>query len=183
MPDETVLLHNVSAHVAWVAPGQLRCEVTGRVVTALLVAAGLGASALGAGALIAAVNLPFPDPRPLMFSGVVALLCGFALLGLAWTRRRNLGIYLFDAAQQQLARLVGAQVAERWRFDQIQSVVERVDITDGTRLDLLPRLPAWLVLITADGRHLRVAKGGAAELAGVRGALAELGVKAASPGT
>jgi len=181
MPDPTDLLHNVSARVRQVGPGRLRCEVTGRLVTSLLIAGGLVALALGSGSLVAAFSLPFPDPRPLMLCGVVALLGGLLLLGMAWSRSRKGGIYLLDRETRTITRLVGESERERWRFDQIHSIEHIVDITDGTRLDLLPRLPAWLVLVSSDGRRLRVAKGGEAELARVRRALEELGLKADPP--
>lgn len=174
--DTQILLKNVAAQVCWDGPGRLRCEVSGAVVTVLLAAGAVLFLGMGAGAGVAGLALPFPDPRPLLGAGAMAGVSGVVFALLARGRAKKSGTYLLDGGTRRITRVVRGKLREQWSFDAVQRVETAVDLTDGTRLDLLPALPAWLVLVVEGGRKLRVAKGGKAELAGVERALGELGL-------
>jgi len=177
MAEEALLLKNVSAQVRWVGPGLLRCEVPGSVVTVLLAAAAGVGLAIGGASGVAALILPFPNPLPVLASSGMVIVGGGVFGWLALSRKRKSGIYLLDRNKREIVRLVRESPKERWGFEEIRRVETAIDLTDGTRMDLLPALPAWLVLVTAGGRRLRIAKGGKAELERVEAALGEVGLR------
>lgn len=179
-PPDLPILQNVSARVVRDGPARLRCEVPGSAVIVLL-AIGSGVTLIMGLACLGLV-LSGVAPPPLLASAVMGLVFGAVLGALARGRRRRSGTFLVDGGARTLVRLRGAREEGRWSFDDVVALRERVDLTDGMRLDLLPDLPRWLEAQLRDGARLRLAKGGRDELAAARRELAALGLAAAREG-
>ena len=89
--------------------------------------------------------------------------------------RREMGPVIFDRTNRTVTHEPSQR---RWRFEDVRGIRAVRDVTDGTRLDIFPELPKWLLVEFEDGSSLRVAKGSQAELEPITHWLQQAGVSA-----
>ena len=171
-PD--ALLRHSACSVVLKEPGVLVCEVFGSMMNVALVLVG-ALFVLSAFSRVPLFIDSSPEPLMLILASIGSLAFGWFLIRRFQKRKREISRFEIDQTQRVIQDMANGDV---WAFDDVARVYTVADLTDGTRLDLFPSYPRWLMVIFKDGRRIRLAKGGRKELAPVLQWLSDAGLPA-----
>ena len=170
--DTVVHLDNPNCLVTSDIPSELHCVTRGRVGTTTLFI--LGTLLIYGSIGFIAWSLPSGRLQLLLLSaGVLTFIIGAFFQWRGMVRRREMGTYILDQEQKTIRQGRGGK---GWTFEAIAHLRLAQDITDLTRLSLLPRFPTWLFIHLKDGKRIRIAKGSQAELQPILNWLDQAGI-------
>lgn len=156
----TALLLNAAARV-FVDRGRLCCACPTRPADRILAATAATGWIAAVGLLV--IGIAEGRRRPIAWA---LALTSFLFPGTRAIRSRieGAGISILDPSTGELVRHPGGQRERRIPLSRIVTTARALDRLDGSRADLLPRLPCWLELVLDDGERVRIAQGGRHEL-------------------
>lgn len=150
----------------------VRVGTSARVVGILMFGAGILCAVGGIAGAIFSLRRGLA-PNLIMTAILLPLLAAGFFLWRWHVGRREMGPVIFDRTNQSVTHEPSQR---RWLFEEVRGVRTVRDFTDGTRLDIFPELPKWLLVEFEDGSRLRVAKGSQEELEPITSWLRQAGV-------
>lgn len=171
--DTVVHIDNTTCQITSESPSELHCVTRGKVGTTTLFI--LGTLLIYGSIGFFAWSLPSGRLQLLLLiTGALTFLIGAFFQWRGMVRRREMGTYVINHEDKTIRQGRGGR---GWTFDAVSHLRLVQDVSDLTRLSLLPRFPTWLFVHLKDGKRIRIAKGSQEELQPILDWLQQAGVR------